>query len=318
MPHAHDSLRLTMADIEAAAEAFSNWGRWGPEDEAGTLNFVGPAEVAAAAALIRKGKTFALGHDFGRNGPQPGRGERFNCVHTMMRTGLDAVRLTNSRALRYSDDQITMPLQCGTQWDALSHIFYGDHMWNGYDAWLVDSHGAHRNGIEKVKDRMVGRGVLLDVARWHGGPLAGGEAITADDLDAVARAQGVEVRRGDFVLVRTAYEEDKARAGDWTGYMGAAPGLAFGTLDWIHGREIAAIATDTWGCEVFPNETDDAFMPWHWIAIPKIGVTVGEMFFLGELAADCADDSAYEFFFCAPPLPVTRAVGSPINPMAVK
>jgi kynurenine formamidase len=309
-----------MADLERMAEACSNWGRWGPEDEAGTLNFVGPEEIAAAARLIRKGRSFSLGLDFGRNGPQPGRGERFNCVHTMMRTGTDAVRgLHDGLKLRYSDDMVAMPLQCGTQWDALSHIFYGDHMWNGYDAWLVDSGGAHRNGIEKVKDRMAGRAVLLDVARWAGvEALAPGAAITCEDLDAVARSQGVEVRRGDFLLVRTGHKEDGARAGDWQGYMGAAPGLAFETLAWLHAREVAAVATDTWCCEVYPNETQEAFQPWHWVAIPKIGLTVGEMFFLGDLAADCAQDGVYEMFLCAPPLPVTGGVGSPINPMVMK
>lgn len=320
MPHSYRDRTITLADIEAAAEAYSNWGRWGPEDEAGTLNFVGPDEIAAAGGLIRKGKSFALGLDFGRNGPQPGRGERFNCIHTMMRTGTDAVRgLHDDIKLRYADDQVTMALQCGTQWDALSHIFYGDHMWNGYDAWLVDSSGAHRNGIEKVKDRMVGRGVLLDVARWLGqDAVAPGQAITCEDLDAVAAAQGVEVRKGDFVLVRTGHKEDEALAGDFQGYLAEAPGLAFETLRWIHERQIAAIATDTWCCEVFPNESRDALQPWHWVAIPKIGVTVGEMFHLGELARDCAEDGIYEAFFCAPPLPVTRAVGSPINPMAIK
>src|SRR5665213_4256517 len=82
--------------------------------------------------------------------------------------------------------------------------------------------------------------------------------------------------------------------------------------------QIAAICTDTWGCEVRPNETKDAFQPWHWVVIPMRGLTMGEIFYLEELAEDCAADKVYEFFFCGPSLPITKAVGSPVNPMAIK
>ena len=101
---------------------------------------------------------------------------------------------------------------------------------------------------------------------------------------------------------------------------GDAPGLAFETLNWIHGHEVAAVASDTWGVEVRPNQTDEteAFQPWHWVAIPNIGLSVGEIFYLEKLAEDCADDSRYEFFFAAPPLPITGASGSAVNPIAIK
>ena len=91
------------------------------------------------------------------------------------------------------------------------------------------------------------------------------------------------------------------------------------TLDWIHGRQIAGICSDTWGIEVRPNDTEpDVFQPWHWVTIPAIGIVHGEIFYLEELAADCAADRVYEFFFCAPPLVITRGTGSPINPQAIK
>ena len=281
-----------------------------------------PADIVRAASLIRRGKVFSLALNFDRNGPQRGLwGNRFNPIHTMLATGTDAVSGNqDAGGLRYADDAVSMPLQCGTQWDALGHIFYEDKMWNGYDARLVDSNGAQRNGIEKVKDRMVGRGVLLDLARHCALPcLADGIAITCADLDAAAAAQGVEIRSGDFVLVRTGQMEDRLAAGEWGGYAGGdAPGLAFETADWIFNKDIAAICTDTWGCEVRPNETGDASQPWHWVVIPKIGISMGEIFYLKELAEDCAQDGVYEFFFCAPPLPITGAVGSPINPLAIK
>ena len=322
MPRRYDAKRFDLKHLRATAERCKNWGRWGPNDEAGTLNFISPQDVVNAGRLIRKGKVFSLGLNFDRSGPQRGLwGNRFNPIHTMLATGTDAVAGNQDAGkLRYADDMVSLPLQCGTQWDALGHIFYDDKMWNGYDARLVDSNGAQKNSIDKVKDRMAGRGVLLDVARQVGVDcLEDGMAITNEDLDATAKAQGVEIRRGDFVIVRTGQMEQRLARGDWGGYAGGdAPGLAFETSEWIFRREIAAICTDTWGCEVRPNETSDASQPWHWVVIPMIGITMGEIFYLKDLAADCAADRVYEFFFCGPPLPITGAVGSPLNPMAIK
>jgi hypothetical protein len=103
-----------------------------------------------------------------------------------------------------SDDWIVMPLQCVTQWDSLAHIFYQGKMWNGYDCTLVTSTGAAKNSIDKTSSRLAGRGVLLDVARFKGvRSLEPGYAITVADLEATAAAQKVEVRRGDFLLIRT-------------------------------------------------------------------------------------------------------------------
>jgi kynurenine formamidase len=119
--------------------------------------------------------------------------------------------------------------------------------------------------------------------------------------------------------VRTGQMEAMLSANTWDGYSGGdAPGLAFETLDWLHAKQVAAIATDTWGAEVRPNETDEANQPWHWISIPIMGLTVGEIFDLAELGRDCAEDKRYEFMFVAPALPVTGAVASPVNPLAIK
>lgn len=322
MTRRFDAKKFNMAHLRATAEKCKNWGRWGPDDEIGTLNYVTPQDIISAARLVRKGRAFSLALNFDRNGPQRGLwGNRFNPIHTMLATGTDAVAGNQDKGgLRYADDMVSLPLQCGTQWDALGHIFFDDKMWNGYDARLVDANGAQKNGIEKTKDRMIGRGVLLDVARHFGrAHLADGDAIAIDDLEATARTQKVEVRRGDFVIVRTGQMEQRLAAGEWGGYAGGdAPGLAFETCEWIHKKEIAAICTDTWGCEVRPNETDDCTQPWHWVVIPMIGITMGEIFYLKDLAEDCAADKVYEFLFCGPSLPVTGGVGSPLNPIAVK
>jgi kynurenine formamidase len=225
------------------------------------------------------------------------------------------------RGIRAADDMVVMPLQCGTQWDGLGHIFYENNMWNGYDCREVTSFGAQKCGIEKTKARMVGRGVFLDVARVLGKDvLEDGYGITGTDLDRAAAAHGVKVGRGDYVIVRTGQMEAKLAAGNWDGYPGGdAPGFAFETIDWIHRNQIAAIASDTWGCEVRPNESEPGInQPWHWIVIPIMGLTMGEIFYLGDLAKDCAEDKVYEFMFVAPAIPITGAVGSPTNPLAIK
>jgi kynurenine formamidase len=313
---------IKMAAIKKMADRVKNWGKWGRDDELGTLNYVKPAERLKAASLVKKGKSFSLGLNFDQEGPQrTGWGGRFNPIHTMLATGTDAVAGRHDKAgLRYADDMVTMPLQCGTQWDGLGHIFYGETMWNGYDARLVDSTGAKKNGIHKARAGMIGRGVLLDIPRYLGGDyLEDGYGIGNDDLDACAKAQGVKIKPGDFVIVRTGQMEHCLARGDWGTYAaGDAPGLRFETAEWIHRKQIAAICLDTWGCEVRPNESKEAFQPWHWIVIPMIGIWMGEIFYLKDLADDCAKDGVYEFLFCAPVLPITGAVGSPINPIVLK
>lgn len=314
---------LTRKDIEAAAKKVSNWGRWGDDDQIGTLNNISPADIVEAAKLVRKGKVFSLGLSL-KEPIQSGLfGGRWNPIHTMLATGTDAAAGNQDEPfpyLRYADDAINMPCQASTQWDALCHIFLGDKMYNGYDANLVDVRGAKKLGIEHVRDKMVGRGVLLDIARSKGvSSLDDGYAITRADLDACAAAQGVDVRKGDFVIVRTGHQERCLAAKDWSGYAGgAAPGFAFETCFWLKEKDVAAICSDTWGCEVRPNETKEATQPWHWVVIPAIGISIGEIFYLKELAEDCAADKIYEFFFSAPPLHLPGGAGSPINPQAIK
>jgi len=318
--------------IMEKSERNKNWGKWGPDDEWGTINYVGPEERKHAASLVKKGEVFALGLNFDKNGPQKGddrvgggTSNRWNPIHTMIATGTDAVAGKQTvpgkkYASQYADDAVSLPLQCGTQWDALGHVFNQGKMWNGYSAELVGAGGAEKNAIHKMRNKMVGRGVLLDIARWAGVDcLDGGTAIDADDFDQCAKDQGVEIKRGDFVIYRTGHMERCLKEGVWGSYAGGdAPGVSFHTCDWMHDMEIAAICADTWGCEVIPNETDDVFQPWHWIVIPQIGITMGEIFYLKDLANDCADDKVYEFLFVAPPLPITKGVGSPINPQAIK
>ena len=310
--------------IAAAAKRCSNWGRWGADDVLGTLNFLDEAKRVEGARLVRRGVSFSLAQSFDANGPQRGWRRRTNPVHTMLDTGLDAERGQGfPHGLGGADDVVFMPLQASTQWDGLGHIFDHGTAYNGRRAGdVVTSEGDRVTGIETVAALITGRGVLLDVGRAFGtdGELPDGFAITPAHLEATIAAQGGSARvgRGDLLLVRTG-RLARARREGWGDYAGGdSPGLSFTTADWLHGTEGAGVATDTWGFEVRPNEFDVAFQPLHQVAIPHMGLFIGEMWDLDALAADCAADGVWDFLLTAAPLPVTGAVGAPVNPIAVK
>src|SRR5438874_11574602 len=212
--------KYTRQDLRDAAEKYKNWGKWGPNDEIGTLNYTQPEDIVAASRLVKKGKVISLALNFDHTGPQGAKSKypslgRINPVHTMLRTGTDAYAgVLDHRGIRAADDMVVMPLQCGTHWDGLGHVFYENAMWNGYDCREATSLGAQQCGSEKTKNKMVGRGVFLDVARALGREsLEDGYAITCADLDRTAQAQRVLLKRGDFVVVRTGQMEAKQKAG---------------------------------------------------------------------------------------------------------
>jgi len=312
----------SIALVDELCLRYRNWGRWGADDERGTLNFITPAAVRHAASMIKSGRVVSCALPFNSDGPQSGGfGGRTNPVHSMLQDGGDiALGAQDHLALlRYTDDAVTMPLQCGTQWDALAHIFYRGQMYNGHGLQHVTSRGATVNSIDRVADGIVGRGVLLDVPRYRGVPwLEAGEAIDDAELAACAASQNVEIRSGDIVLVRTGQLAEVRARGSWGQYDGGpAPGLSYTSAHWFVQHEIAALATDTWGAEVLPNETPGVFQPLHLILLVNAGMTIGEIFDLEALAEACVQEGRHEFFFTAPPLPITGAVGSPVNPLAI-
>jgi len=316
--------------IAKAVARVSNWGRWGEDDVRGTMNLLTDAKRREAAALVRFGESHSLSLPFDMDGPQNGWRRRTNPVHTMLDSGADAVTGVQGfpHGIGGADDVIAMPLQCSTQWDGLGHIFDHGRAWNGRPAeQVVTGLGDSVTGIETVADVVCGRGVLLDVGRAIGtdGELPDGFAVTEEHLEATIAAQGASavVGTGDIVLVRTGQltraRRSVAAGQGWGGYAGgAAPGLSFSTVDWLHRTDIAAIATDTWGFEVRPNEFDEAFQPLHQVAIPNMGLFIGEMWDLDGLARACATDGRYDFLLTAAPLRVTGAVGAPVNPIALR
>jgi kynurenine formamidase len=315
--------------LEDARRRYRNWGRWGDDDAMGTLNFIDDVARARAAGLARRGKTFSLAQEFNRDGPHTGGGGRGrgNPVHTMIESGLDAAADVQgfTHGFGDADDVLFLPLQAGTQWDGLGHVFDRKKAWNGRNCdEAVTGAGDRITGIERQAAAFVGRGVLLDVGRVFGadGELPDGFAIKEEHLRTTIEAQGATsaVGRGDIVLVRTGQLARCRKRGSWGGYAnGPAPGLSFTTLDWLHRTQIAAAATDTWGFEVRPYEfAEHCFSPLHQIAVPNMGLFLGEMFDLEAIADDCVEDGVYEFLLVAAPLPVTGAVGAPVNPVAVK
>ncbi|MFF7943360.1 cyclase family protein [Nocardia gamkensis] len=326
-----------LTEFRRVADGVRNWGRWGAADELGTLNFITPDKVTQAARLVRHGRVFPLGVDFGSSGPQGAFKFRHNPVHVMTVDGGDARTLTEygpkwlrnsvgrelsgffeDNPFRFNDDLIIMPLQAATQWDALSHVYYDDHLYNGFPASSVTSLGAYHCGIDKVDGKgITTRGVLLDLVRHRGADtfLAAGDPITPDELDEVAEAQGVEVGRGDIVLIRTGWWARFLEAGDGTEPYS---GLDWRCATWLHEREIAAVAADNLMVEDPVSGVDGTFLPLHMLCLRDMGLMLGEYWDLTALAADCAADGVYEFQLVAPPLRVIGAVGSPINPIAIK
>jgi kynurenine formamidase len=279
---------------------YSNWGRWGVGDQLGTLNFVTDEIRRRAAGLARTGRTISMALPYDDKGPQTGGFNRFNPIHLMTRDGADEGAGTmvrdfyggNFRHFGAADDLVILPLQCGTQWDSLAHVFFEGKMYNGYPASEVSSKGARKNAITNAVTAPVGRGVLLDLPQAKGVEwLEPGYAITGDDLDEAAAREGVTVQTGDFVQVRTGAMARVRAEGSWGGYAaGAAPGLGLAAVPWVHERQVASVATDTWGMEVLPNETPDVFQPLHILLLVHQGLLIGEIWDLEDIAADCAAD----------------------------
>jgi kynurenine formamidase len=286
-----------------AGAAVSNWGRWGADDERGTLNLITAEHVARAAGLVRRGKVYSLAVPLAPDAPA---GRRYPVRH---HTSIYAKRRA---PLGAADDRIELYTHGTTHIDALSHIFYDNRLYNGYraDETLDRQRGAGKNGMHNV-GALVGRGVLLDVAGHRAVDHLGlNEEITPDELDACARAQGVEIRAGDVVLIRTGwlrvFSEDRAL------FEAGEPGPGGRAAAWFRAHDLCALGADNRAVETFawPASTP---VPLHVAVVRDLGGYLMELLNLEELAAD----KVYEFLFVAAPLPLVNLTGSPINPLAI-
>jgi kynurenine formamidase len=310
---------VTLPDeFVALAQRVSNWGRWGPDDELGTLNLIDDAALQRAAACVKTGKCFSLAMAFDQNSPQIGSiPGRINPLRTMVAVNTQYMGDVDNFCT--SDDIVVMGLQASTHWDALAHASYSGQLYNGFPASAVTVEaGATKCGIGNVAT-LTTRGVLLDVARATGvDQLEPGHKIQPEELDAALELTDVVVEAGDAVLVRTGHGSHM-QSGDRRAYAASAqPGLTMATVPWFRERDAAAVATDTIALECYPGEDERILFPVHLLHLRDMGMTQGQNFDLETLAADCAADGVYEFLLEASPIPFTGGCGAPVNPTAVK
>jgi kynurenine formamidase len=304
------------AEFTDLALAVNNWGRWGPDDERGTLNLISDDAVRAGAAAVRSGKRFSLAIPMSEDGPQLGFvSGRTNPIRTTI-AKLDLLG-DDEAGVRFNDDAVSLGVQAATHIDALAHVSYDGRMYNGFPTSIIDDSGATRLGAEKLGP-IVSRGVLLDLARAAGlDRLEGGYALTAADLDRAEEFGKVTVSAGDIVLLRTG-QMQHLHAGDKMAYSITTAGPSLQTARWFHDRNVAVVATDNLSFEVFPGEIDGLWLPVHMIHIVEMGLVQGQNFDLEALADDCADDGRYAFLLNTSPEPIVHAAGAPATPVAIK
>jgi kynurenine formamidase len=272
--------RLDARTVREWGRRYSNWQRFGRGDELGTLNFITRERVLAAASLVRSGLVVSCALPFGAG-----------------------------------DGESATPR--GARWEPLARIARDGRAYNDRDPAEVPAAGARAASIDRFADGVVGRGVLLDLARFAGRPwLDSGARILPAELDACAESFGVTIDTGDILLLRTGRLARCFAEGSWQGYAdGPAPGLSLRCARWLSERQVAAIASDTAWIEVQPAETADFALPLHQIAVRDMGLRFGNTFHLDRLAEACAADGRYAFLFAAPPL---HEIDAPINPVAIK
>jgi kynurenine formamidase len=301
------------ASLEQALPALSNWGRWGADDQLGTLNFITAEKRLAAAALIRTGRVVPLGREFSPQTP------RLRDFHYEMRSFKDDALPEEAASI----DIIGMTCHgfALTHIDALCHYFTppGPYwtptgtqaMYNGYPVDDVTPNGALKLGIEHVgATGMVGRGVLLDIAELHGGPLPLGTIITVADLEAAERAHGVKVGEGDIVFIRNG-------AGPANTFQNGS-GLHAECLPWLRDRRVAVLSSDS-DSDVHPTVPgfNKWTLPMHMVGIPYMGLQILDNTELDGVAQACAQEGRWEFFLSVAPWRMRGATGSVVNPLAM-
>lgn len=307
--------RVSRAAFEQIFQQVKNWGRFGPGSARGTLAYITPAAVRAAAALVRTGRAVSLAVPIsttaGPDNPRPAR-------HAMVQ-GYDV------RAVPGGPDFATDYLatefhgDCFTHIDALCHVAWNGTLFDGRPLDTVTTRGASALDIAALADGVVGRGVLLDIPRLRGVPwLEPGEAVGRDELEAAERAEGVQVREGDILVFRTGQHRRRLERGPWNnGYDGEGrAGLHVDTIPWMHERRVAAFFPDGDG-ETVPGTVEGISYPIHALQIPAMGMICADSLNLEDLARACEEERRWEFMVTAAPLRLPAATGSLFNPLAI-
>ena len=322
----------TETQAPAMAELFgenppNNWGKWGPDDELGCLNYLGPAEALNGVAEVRDGTSFTLQIQMGRkDGPGdplwPGRVgvKRWNVIDEGYWDRGEGKDFPGG--LHYADDILEAQTQGSTQYDALGHVWYDGKIWNGYDAQeTVD--GMKRASVLPIAEKgIVGRGVLIDMARHRGKDhLDKQETFNHEDLEAAAAAQGVEIRDRDILVVRTGFIPYWYQTTPEEFYEDfCEPGLTYSRelVEWFQRKEIPNLVTDTIANEVTFDPVSGVALPLHCALMRNLGVALTEIAWLDELADACAADGRWSFLCTAAPLKIVEGTGAPVNPVVIR
>lgn len=309
---------VSVHEFEQIFESVKNWGRWGPDDELGTLNYVTPEMVRAAAGLVRSGRRVSMAIPINRvSGP-----DNPNQALLLVTQGHD-VPVDGSK-VRFGLDWLGMAAHgdCHTHVDALCHISYAGLTYNGRLAGeVLHSNGATQQDIAVYHKGIVGRGVLLDIPRYRGVKwLEPGDAVRCAELEDCAAAEGVEVGEGDFLVFRTGHHRRRIELGPWDNSpppvgKGKA-GLHVDTIPWMHEKRIAAFLPDGDG-EAVPSVVDGISCPIHPLQVAAMGMLVADSLQFEELVAVCEEEQRYEFMVVGLPLRLPGATGSPWNPIAI-
>jgi kynurenine formamidase len=302
-----------------------NWGKWGDDDQVGSLNYLDSNQVMRGVASVRKGEVHTLqcpmGHPHG-DPVFPGR----EGIKREMVWDQELFESGNGPSfpggLRASDDKAEIFLQGSSQYDALGHAWYDDTLWNGRSADTTNGGGMSWASILPIAERgVVGRGVLIDMARHRGKQwLDKGETFDHNDLEECAKAQGVTIEPHDILVVRTNFLKLFFDQGD-SFYEGfCEPGLTYTRelVQWFQDREVPNLVTDTIANEVTADPETGVLLPLHASLLRNLGVSLTEIIWLDDLADACAADGRWDFLYTAAPLKIHEATGAPVNPVVIR
>ena len=288
--------------------------RWGPDDERGALNLLGPEVVLAASTAVRTGKVYPLGLPIQRSGVPiiefRGAPQRLTLINAEEPNPFEPYGAPAN--VGANEDMLILASHSITHLDALCHVHSDGAIYNGFPAASFTTHaGALRCGIEKV-GAIAGRGVLLDMPAARGVEwLQAGEVLTGADLQSCADAQGVEVRSGDIVLVRTGWIDYWFSLGG-AGLPPGQPGIGFDAARWLKEKDVAVVGSDNSAVEAIPFDRG-VYTGVHLDLLMGAGIYLLEHLRLTELARD----GVHECLLVVSPLLVTGAAGSPVNPVAI-
>jgi kynurenine formamidase len=296
---------LSDSAVEEMLEAVSNWGRWGKNDELGTLNLITPETRRRAASLVKDGVSVSMGHDLIKEPFDDS--EPFE--HEIMMNVVN--QEVGGAGDRYS---IQYHGFAHTHIDALCHIFWKDKMYNGFGTENVAA-GQGRASIKAVKDGIFTRGVLMDMPALFGVRyLQGDQAIRPAHLEAWEQKTGMRVTAGDAVLIRTGRWTRRENEGPWR-IMQNSAGLHVSCLKWLHERNVAIVGSDL-ALDVMPSGSVKYELPVHLGVIVQMGMCILDCLDYRAVATECRERQTWEFLLTVAPLRVEGGTGSPVNPIA--